>query len=319
MSSLVGRTAPIAVAVRSGFDESVHHGVAVAVDAAGNTTSAVGDPDAEIYPRSSLKPLQATAMVELGLDLPPELLALACASHDGAPPHLDGVLRILERHGLRESDLQNTPARPLDAAARREARASGVAPSPLQQNCSGKHAAMLATCRVNGWPVASYLDPQHPLQEAITASIAGMAGSIGHVGVDGCGAPTHVLPLRALVLAVAAVARADLAAAQAMRAHPELVAGERRDVTIAMRAVPGLVMKDGAEGVMVAALPDGRAVGVKVADGSDAARRALTVRALSEIGVELADATVAGLAVPVLGHGEPVGRIRALEWMPCGS
>jgi L-asparaginase II len=319
VSSLVGRTAPIAVAVRSGFDESVHHGLAVAVDRGGRTTSCVGDPDAEIYPRSSLKPLQATAMVELGLELPPEPLALACASHDGAAPHLDAVRRILERFGLHEADLQNTPSRPLDAAARNAARAAGVAPSPLQQNCSGKHAAMLATCRINGWPVASYLDPQHPLQEAITASIVRMAGSVGHVGVDGCGAPTHVLPLRALVLALAGVARDELPAVQAMRAHPELVGGDRRDVTIAMRAVPGLVMKDGAEGVMVAAMPDGRAVGVKVAGGSASGRQALTVRALSEIGIELPYETAVELTVPVLGHGEPVGEVRALEWTPCAS
>jgi L-asparaginase II len=305
--------------VRSGFDESVHHGLAVAVDSAGDTISLVGDPDAEIYPRSSLKPLQATAMVELGLDLPPELLALACASHDGAAAHLDGVRRILERHGLHESDLHNTPARPLDGRARAAARAAGIPPSPLQQNCSGKHAAMLATCRVNGWPVADYLDAEHPLQVAITSAIERTAGPVRHVGIDGCGAPTHVVSLRSLVTAFAAIVGADLPAAQAMRAHPDLVAGDTRDVTIAMRAVPGLVMKDGAEGVMVAALPDRRAVGLKVADGSDLGRRALTVRALAEIGVELPASTVAELAVPVFGHGQPVGEIRSLEWTRCAS
>jgi L-asparaginase II len=261
-------------------------------------------------------------MVELGLDLPPELLALACASHDGAPPHLDGVLRILERHGLRESDLQNTPARPLDAAARREARASGVAPSPLQQNCSGKHAAMLATCVVRGWPTTSYLDPEHPLQVAITSHLADLGCTVGHVGVDGCGAPTHALALDDLARVYGTLASSGAAVARAMRAHPEMVGGVDRDVSLWMSAAPGLIAKEGAAGVMAVGLSDGSGVAFKIGDGSELARRAVTPEALRRVGVDVDGAlsdTRDRVAVPMLGHGEPVGRIDALRWSSCSS
>jgi L-asparaginase II len=314
--------APIAVAVRSGFGESVHQGVAVALDAEGRITARVGDPDAVIYPRSSMKPLQASAMVELGLDVPSALLALACASHDGAPEHVDGVRKLLAQFDLSEDDLQNTPSRPYADVARARARAEGVGPSAIQQNCSGKHAAMLATCRVNGWTTGGYRSPEHPLQQAITAAIGDLVGdaaAIGHVGVDGCGAPTHALRLSDLAVAVANVARERRPAAVAMSAHPELVGGPERDVTLAMQVVPGLLVKDGAQGVTVAAMPDGRVVALKVADGSDRCRRALTASALGHIGVELPDTLVDGLRVPVLGHGEPVGEIEPLEWTTCSS
>lgn len=311
--------APIAVAVRSGFEESLHHGVAVALDPDGLVTSCVGDPGAVIYPRSALKPLQTAAMVGLGLDAPPEAIALACASHDGAPVHIDGVRRMLESFGLDESDLGNTAARPFDPIARAEARSRGIAPSPIQQNCSGKHAAMLATCLINGWSIDGYVEPDHPLQEAITTAVADMASHVWHVGVDGCGAPTHALAVRDLATAMAAVTRSRCSATQAMNAHPDLVGGPTRDVSVAMRAVPGLAIKDGAQGVTVGAMPDGRAVVVKVADGSDAVRRALTVVALRQIGVELPADVQAALVVPVLGHGARVGEVRPLDWTTCGS
>jgi L-asparaginase II len=311
--------APIAVTVRSGFEESLHHGVAVALDADGRVISRVGDPDAVVYPRSSLKPLQTTAMIALGFDAPPDSIALACASHDGSPVHVEGVRRMLESFGLDESDLRNTATRPYDPVARAEARALGIAPSPIQQNCSGKHAAMLATCRINGWSIDDYLDVEHPLQRGITAAIGEMASHVWHVGVDGCGAPTHALALRDLASAMAAVTRSRCPAPRAMSAHPDLVGGPTRDVSVAMRAVPGLAMKDGAQGVTVAAMPDGRAVALKVADGSDAARRAVTASALAQIGVELPDGVRAALVVPVLGHGARVGEVRPIEWTSCDS
>ncbi len=319
MNTLERSVAPIAVAVRSGFDESVHHGVAVAIDADGRIAASIGDPDAVIYPRSSLKPLQASAMVDLGLDLPSDLLALACASHDGASIHVDGVRRMLDAFGLDERDLRNTPARPYDPSARSRARIDGISPSPIQQNCSGKHAAMLATCRVNGWSTSDYVERDHPLQQAITAAIADYASDVFHVGVDGCGAPTHALRLCDLAAAVAMIARRRRAPALAMSAHPEFVGGPTRDVTLAMRAVPGLLMKDGAQGVTVAAMPDGRAVALKIAAGSDQCRRAVTVTALGHLGAELPDDVVAALRVPVLGHGEPVGEVRPFDWATCSS
>ena len=326
MTALADSVAPIAIASRSGLGESIHHGLAVAIDADGHRTAGVGNPDVVIYPRSSLKPLQASAMVDLGLDVPSEMLALACASHDGAPRHVDGVRGMLAAFDLDEDDLRNTPARPYGSAERAEARAQGTHPSPIQQNCSGKHAAMLATCRVQGWTTEGYLSVDHPLQQAIMCWIAdlvsgasGPGPGIAHVGVDGCGAPTHALRLRDLAAAVATLVRDRRPAAVAMSRHPELIGGPTRDVTLAMEAVPGLVVKDGAQGVTVAAMPDGRAVALKVADGSDSCRRALTTTALVHMGVEVSAALVDELRVPVLGLGVPVGEIEPLEWTTCST
>ena len=163
--------APIAVATRSGFDESLHYGAGVVlrvgpdlgrnkVAAAGipQSDAVIGDPMLVVYPRSCLKPMQAHAMTQLGLDLPPDLLAVACASHSGEGPHLEAVQRTLSLAGLNVGDLQNTPTRPYGDAARGVARRAGIEPSALQQNCSGKHAAMLVTCKINGWPIEQYLD-----------------------------------------------------------------------------------------------------------------------------------------------------------------
>ncbi len=322
MTRFDATVAPIAVATRSGMEESVHHGAGVALDPAGAVVAAVGDPELVVYPRSCLKPLQANAMIGVGLELTDAQLAVACASHDGSRMHLDTVRSILARYGLDESDLANTPARPFGARARAEARSAGVEPSPLQQNCSGKHAAMLATCRVNGWPTDDYLDRDHPVQAAITVGIRSLGAVVEHIGVDGCGAPTHAFSLRELAGAFAMVAAPDSVVARAMSSHPELVGGPTRDVTLWMQALPTLVAKEGAAGVMAAAFADGRAVAYKVADGSDTARRAVVPAALRAVGVDVAATaatTVERVAVPVLGHGEAVGRLEELEWTPCSS
>ncbi len=144
-----------------------------------------------MFPRSASKPLQAAAMVELGLDLDGELLALAAASHSGEPFHLDGVRRILAGAGL-DVDALPYPARGAvrPSRPRRPGCGPATSPEPLTMNCSGKHAAMLATCVVNGWDVATYLDPEHPLQVALRAALERYAGEpVPPTGVDGCGAP----------------------------------------------------------------------------------------------------------------------------------
>ncbi len=317
----VASFAPIAVATRNQLDESLHHGVAVVVDASGAVTASLGDPELLIHPRSALKPFQADAMTTMGLDLPHRLLAVAAASHSGEPHHLEAVMDILRRHDLEESDLANTPTRPYGKDARDVARRAGRPPSSLQQNCSGKHAAMLATCRVNGWAIDSYLDPEHPLQEAIVEHIDALAtrdgGSVADVGVDGCGAPTHVMPLVDVARALGSLLAGGAPVAAAMSAEPAMVGGTDRDVTIWMDAVPGLVAKEGAAGVMVLGLPDGRAAALKIADGSDDARKAVTPELLRRLGVDV-DAPYRGaldrVGVPVFGHGEVVGAIRSLPW-----
>jgi L-asparaginase II len=317
-----GRVAPIAVSTRSGLEESVHHGAGVAIGSDRAVLAGIGDPDLVVYPRSCLKPMQAHAMVGLGLELADDQLAVACASHDGSAMHLDAVRSILTRYGLDESHLANTPARPRGAAERAAARVAGLGPSSLQQNCSGKHAAMLATCRVNGWPIDGYLDPRHPVQVAITARIESLGTVVHHLGTDGCGAPTHGLSLRDLAGAFAALAVPGSVIARAMTGHPAMVGGQTRDVTLWMQAVPTLVAKEGAAGVMAAALADGRAIAFKVADGSDAARQAIVAEALRAVGVDVdvtASATVRQVEVPVFGHGRPVGRLDAVEWARCSS
>jgi len=313
--------APIAVATRSGFDESLHFGAGVVIGRDGAIATSIGDPALAVYPRSALKPLQASAMVRAGLDLPPSLLAVVCASHSGEQRHLATVTEVLDRHQLSIDDLQNTSDRPFGSDARRAAAAADVAPSPLQQNCSGKHAAMLATCCINGWPTDSYLDPDHPLQVAIQVEIDRLAGreggSVSYVGIDGCGAPTHVMPLVDVARSFSALVRERSVVAASMTRSPELVGGTDRDVTLWMEAVPGLIAKEGAAGVMAMATSDGRAAAVKIADGSDLARRAVTVEMLRHLGVDV-DGKVAdvrdAVAVSVSGHGSEVGRISALPW-----
>lgn len=300
--------APLAVVTRSGVVESVHHGALVALAADGSVVFAVGHPDVAIYPRSSLKPLQAQALLDLGVPLAGAELAVACASHAGCSEHLAAVRGLLAAFGLDERALRNTPTLPLDTDCAAAVIRAGGAPSSLQQNCSGKHAAMLAACVVNGWSRGDYLDPDHPVQQAITQSLAAMTGTVTHVGIDGCGAPTAMVPLLGLAQAVRAIACARGAVWAAMTAFPGLVAGPGRADTQLMEVVDGLIVKGGAEAVAVAALPDGRAVALKIADGYDRAAAPVLAAALRRLDVDV-DAFA---PAPVLGHGRPVGAVTAV-------
>ena len=308
-------TAVLAEVVRSGFVEGHHRGSVVALAADGSRVLALGDPDAAVFPRSSNKPMQVVGMLEAGLDLDGELLALAGASHSGEPFHIDGVRRILAAAGLAETDLQTPPDWPVDEEAKLAVVRAGGQPAPVLMNCSGKHAAMLATCVAAGWDTATYLDPAHPLQQHLLATVARLAGEpVAATGVDGCGAPLFALSLVGLARAFAAIAVAPAGTpehrlATAVRGFPEWLGGTRRDVTRLVAGVPGMVAKDGAEGVYAAALPDGRAVALKIDDGAQRARPPVMVAALRALGVdepvldELAEA-------PLLGGGRPVGAVR---------
>ena len=241
-----------------------------------------------------------------------------CASHDGTPAHLDVARRILAGAGLGPEALANTPSLSLDEAAAREVLRAGGAPSSLLMNCSGKHSGMLATCVCNGWSHGpEYLSPDHPLQQAITAAIDDVCGEPhSHIGVDGCGAPVHAMPLIALARGFRSIATGETGAAglrihEAMTTFPQLVGGERRDVTRLMRGLPGVMAKDGADGVYALAFPDGRALAIKIADGGERARAAVMLAALRALGVDVA-AVEQDLQVAVLGHGKPVGVVRSL-------
>lgn len=310
---------PLAIASRSGIDESVHFGAVVVLDRDGSVAYSAGNTASVVYPRSANKPMQAVAMVRAGLRLPPHLLALVCASHDGTPVHTRAALDILATAGLDESALGNTPGMPLDDAASRDVIRAGGGPVPLTMNCSGKHSGMLATCTLHGWGVsnAEYLRIDHPLQLAITRVIDELAGEPhDHIGIDGCGAPAHAFSLIGLARSFRAIATGDggegcAEVYAAMSGHPQMVGGEPRDVTVLMRHIPGLMAKDGADGVYAAALPDGRAVALKVADGGDRARPPLMLAALAAVGVDVSAAAPL-LAQRVLGHGHPVGEVRAV-------
>jgi L-asparaginase II len=296
---------PLVDVIRSGVVESVHSGHVVIVD--GPDVIELGEPGQPLFPRSSNKPLQAVGMRRLGLDVSPARLALGAASHSGEPEHVEGVAAMLAAGGFTEDDLGCPPAWPLDDASRTDADR----PRRITMNCSGKHAAMLLTCRANGWPSKGYLAPDHPLQVALRGTVEDLTGApVAAVGVDGCGAPLFALSLIGLARAFARLATAatgpERDVAEAMRAHPSLVAGTGRAATRLMTDIPGLIAKDGAEGVFAAALPSGSAVAVKIDDGAQRAAERVVVAALARIGAQDRELAIA----PVLGGGEPVGVIR---------
>ncbi|WP_107441332.1 asparaginase [Streptomyces jeddahensis] len=309
------RHAPVAHLVRGGVVEGVHYGSVVVLGADGAVEFGLGDIEAAFYPRSALKPVQAVAMVRAGLPLDGELLSLTAASHSGEERHLAGTRRILELAGLGEDDLRNVPDLPFDPVVRDAWVREGRLASRLAQNCSGKHAAMLYTAKLNGWSLDDYLDPRHPLQQAIAEIVEDLTGQrMAQVTVDGCGAPLFAVSLHGLARAAARITTAapgtpEARVADAMREHAEMASGSGRDVASLMRAVPGLLTKDGFEGVQVAALPDGRAVAVKIADGADRARVPVAAAALTRCGVDPV-ALAQFATAPLLGGGAVVGDIR---------
>jgi L-asparaginase II len=303
----------LAEVVRSGFVESRHHGCAVVLDASGAVTASAGDVTGPIFPRSANKPLQTVGMLRAGLrPADPADVALISGSHYGEPFHVRRARAILSSAGLGEDALRCPADLPLSVPERTAVLRAGGEPAPILMNCSGKHAGMLATCVANGWSLGDYLEAKHPLQVALAAAVADMAGEpIAATGVDGCGAPVFALSLTALARAFlrlvdAAPGTTDRLVADEMRSHPELVAGTGADDTRLMQAVPGLLAKGGAEGVVAVAVPGVGAVAIKIGDGAMRARIPVLLSALRKLGVP-----APALIEPVLGGGQPVGEVRA--------
>jgi L-asparaginase II len=331
---------PLAVLVRRGDRLESRHRVAYAVaDAGGNLIHHEGEVREPVFPRSAVKPLQALPLVESGaaerFAVSERELALACASHGGEAMHTEIVAAWLARLGLDASALECGAHPPSHEPTARHLIETGEAPSALHNNCSGKHAGMLTLALHLGAPVAGYSQPDHPVQRRISAVLAEMSGaSLEPPAIDGCGVPTHPLPLANLAAAMArltdpgpdtehAPGRAAACARirAAMSAHPELVAGSGRACSLIMAAKPGVLVKTGAEGVYVAALP-GRGLGLalKVADGAGRASVVALLALLAGLG-ELDAATSAGLgdlAAPVLRNhaGRLVGRIEPAPGWP---
>ena len=263
--------AVLAEVTRGGVVESLHLGHLIILNSDGTTYLSKGSPELSFYPRSAVKSLQASAMLKAGLTVSDEELAIVCASHSGNQIHIDLVSKMLADRGIPLSAMQNASDKPL--GEKEKITWGDKAGTQLTQNCSGKHAGMLITCQQNGWDLGTYLEMSHPLQIAIKNEIELLAGEkVSTSTFDGCGAPLFAISLTGLAKTFSTLVKSnDLVYKQIVTActkYPELVAGEGRLTTRMMRAVPGLFMKEGAEGIQVCALSDGRVIAIKIIDGS---------------------------------------------------
>ena len=341
------RQVPIAeslVEVRRGaITESRHRGHVVAIEPDGNVVAYLGAPQIAVtFLRSSAKPFQALPLLVSGaadrFGFTDREVALACASHNGEPIHTELATSMLNKIGLGPEALKCGIHEPYSAEAAQELRARGEAPNVLHNNCSGKHAGMLALALHLNAPTESYHRPEHPVQLAIGKAVAQFAGVPIEdlaVAVDGCAVPVFGMTLKTMALMYARLvsppAEFDEATRGAcerivrvMSAYPELIGGtsDRLDTEI-MRAAPGrLVSKVGAEGVYTAGVrpseewPRGLGIALKIEDGDDRrARPTVVVETLRQLGV-LKDESLEAVAkyafFPILNRpGELVGEIRA--------
>lgn len=315
--------------------ESLHRVDAIVVTADGEIINAWGDVEHEIYARSSAKPLQALPLIETGAAdhfgfSDPEI-ALACASHQGQPIHVDGAAAILNRIGLGEDDLECGAHWPYDLHTAGDLARSGQRPTRLHNNCSGKHSGFLATAVHMVEATEGYIQPTHPVQQRITDAMSEMTGcdlGASARGVDGCGIPVMAMPLAALARGMARMAdprglgavreNAAQRIVAAMSTNSEMVGGQGKVDTAAMAALDNVVLKGGAEGVHIAILPErGMGVAMKTRDGNGRASDAAILWVLAYLGVigpraadELADFMEPSIKNTL---GDRVGRISTRE------
>lgn len=276
---------PVSEVWRSGRVESIHRGCAAVAEPGGRILALAGDPGMRSYLRSAAKPVQLLVMLEEGLDqvegLDHRSLAVMAASHGGEPNHIALVEGLLARAGLAPADLQCGASPPLEEEAATELLRGGHTPRPIHNNCSGKHAAMLWTCRVRGWPTSTYLEPTHPLQVAITTRIAALAGEEPGIGVDGCSVPTFFVSvagaarMTARLMELASVPGPAARVVSAMTAEPWYTSATSRFPFLLMAAAPALLAKEGAEGFFIVGIPAHRSpwgcaagFALKVVDGA---------------------------------------------------
>jgi L-asparaginase II len=291
---------PLIETYRGGTLECIHFGAVALADIRGRVLAHAGDPQWQSFTRSTLKALQALPFVRAGgpqlFGFSRENLAMMCASHSGEPMHVAQVDDMLDKAGLGYKTLQCGCHVPYYVEL-------GVAPAPAaiderHNNCSGKHAGFLAACVQQGWPVANYLAPAHPLQQAIrrdVARVAGLEPDDLKAGTDGCSAPNFAMPLANLARCYARLASGPAdeefgdsfaQLADAMIAHPDLVSGTARADQAFMRAGRGdWVVKAGADGMQAfASKSRGQAFVLKVSDGNKVAVVAATVAVLDQLG-----------------------------------
>jgi len=322
--------------LRGGTPESVHGIEGVVVDARGQVLAATGRPDFATFFRSSAKPFQMLPLVERGhadaLGLPDRLLALMAASHNGEPKHVEGARAILEACGRSEADLECGFHYPEDPETAGLLHKGALEKSAIYNNCSGKHAGMIALAVREGWPVEGYTRPDHPVQVAALSAIAetcGVDAARMPLGTDGCSAPNPAMTLLDMARGYARFAvaaggtpreRALARVRSAMGAHPDMVAGRNRFCTALIQVTGArLVTKTGAEGLQCVAAPTlGLGIVVKARDG---ARRAVApalvgwLRALDLISSDEEDA-LAAFARPVNANHRNivVGTLAAAEF-----
>jgi L-asparaginase II len=291
---------PLIETTRGGTSECLHFGAVAVVDADGRVRAQAGDPYWTTFTRSTLKALQALPFMQAGgprqLGFSREQVAMMCSSHSGEPMHVTQVEDMLGKAGVSYKKLQCGCHVPMFVEL-------GVAPLPAQyderhHNCSGKHSGFLACCALHGWPLDTYLVPEHPLQQSIRTSVAqavGLAPEQLKMGIDGCSAPNYAMPLAHLARGYARLASgADdaqfgesfAALSGAMTAHPDLVSGTRRNDQAFMRAGRGdWVSKAGADGVQVVASRSRReAFALKISDGNKTAVYAASVAVMDQLG-----------------------------------
>ncbi|WP_150461396.1 asparaginase [Nesterenkonia ebinurensis] len=321
------QSAELAVVTRAGFTESRHLGSAVLIGPGGGVLRSLGAPQATTFPRSSLKPLQAVASLRSGALISPEAVALACGSHIGSQRHQDLAASTLAKERLEESHLKCPEAYPARTKDLQQHLEAGRPKTKLAFNCSGKHAAFLAAARTQGWRLATYTDPEHPLQQAVNEVYAEYCGERpAAVGVDGCGAPAAAMSLTGLARGMGKLAsslsRRDaevhaFTVTQAMLDYPWAVRGEGESDTVVMEQL-GLLAKSGAEGVLVVAAPDGTTAAVKTLDGSPRANHlvALSLLAAAEV-IDLDDLqrVLTILVKPITGGADqlPAGELHLSE------
>ena len=299
----------LAKVTRGDLVESLHLGHLIVLNADGSTYLSKGSPELPIYPRSAIKSLQAAAMLKAGLKVEENELAIICASHSGAQSHIDLVTKMLTARDISISQLKNAVDKPL--GEKEKITWGDKEPSQLAQNCSGKHAGMLITCQENAWDMKTYLDLNHPLQVAIKNDIEELSGEkVSVTSVDGCGAPLFAISLIGLARAISNLVKSKDDLYQqivlACTKYPELVAGDGRLTTRMMQAVPGLFMKEGAEGVQVCALRDGRVIAIKIIDGSWRPVAPIIMEIFKRWNVEMPDESV-----KIYGGASVIGEVIA--------
>ncbi len=286
---------PIVVeVVRGELVEARHVAHAVAVQD-GAIVASAGEAHLLTGFRSSAKPIQALPAIRARPDLEEVEVAIACASHLARPEQLEAVRSLLAKAPAGEDELE-----------------CGAEPTPLEHNCSGKHAAMLALCRAEGWESSGYRLLEHPCQQAMLAEVASAAevdADAIPVGIDGCGVPTFGLTLERMAHVFSRLERLEggAPAVEAMRRYPELIRGPGSADTELMRALPGWAAKGGAEALLCATSSEGLGIAVKVEDGSGRAVRSAAAAFLGRLGV---DPGALGRVTLENSHGEIVGELR---------